>query len=141
MRWLKDQIPPHWRLQAQLLRRQWRDQSTGIAKQFTSDDVNFPILPFNALEEQPIRQSSYYENKLHNLRLGAQRINKVLIQAGQVFSYWHILGAPTAQNGFREGRNLINGKLQADFGGGLCQLSGILYLLALRTGLEVLERP
>ena len=140
MRWLKDQIPRSWRLQAQVMRRQWRDQSSGIAQQFAQEVAELPLLPYQLEEVQPVRQSSYYENKLHNLRLGAQRINQIIIQPGQVFSYWHVLGAPSAQNGFREGRNLINGKLQADFGGGLCQLSGILYLLALRTGLEVLER-
>ncbi|MEL6656867.1 MAG: VanW family protein [Bacteroidota bacterium] len=140
MRWLKDQIPRAWRLQAQVMRRQWRDQSSGMAQQFAQKVTEIAPFPYQHEEVQPVRQSSYYENKLHNLRLGAQRINQVIIQPGQVFSYWHVLGAPSAQNGFREGRNLINGKLQADFGGGLCQLSGILYLLALRTGLEVVER-
>jgi vancomycin resistance protein VanW len=39
-----------------------------------------------------------------------------------------------------EGRTLVQGKLQAEVGGGLCQLSGLVYYLALQGGLKVLER-
>ena len=140
MRWLKDQIPRSWRLQAQLWRRQYQDQRNGVHDQLAVRATHMPQLAFQISEVQPIRPSSYFDNKVHNLQLGAERINQVLIQPGQIFSYWSCVGAPTAKNGFREGRNLINGQLRADFGGGLCQLSGILYLLALRTGLIVLER-
>lgn len=139
MRWLKDRIPKSWRLAAQLQRRRWRDQQQGLQQQF-ADAAPLPALPYSIHEAQPIRPSKYFRNKVHNLQLGAERINKVLMLPGQIFSYWNIIGAPNADNGFREGRNLINGQLQADYGGGLCQLSGIIYLLGLRSGLEVLER-
>lgn len=139
MRWLKDQIPRSWRLAAQVQRRRWKDRQEGLDQQFAGIG-ELPSLPYSVQENQPIRPSSYFDNKVHNLKLGAERINKIVILPNQVFSYWEIIGAPTAKNGFREGRNLINGVLQADFGGGLCQLSGIIYMLALRSGLEIMER-
>lgn len=40
----------------------------------------------------------------------------------------------------KNGRNLVAGKIQGNYGGGLCQVSGLLYYIALATGLEILER-
>ncbi len=37
-------------------------------------------------------------------------------------------------------RNLVNGKIQFTYGGGICQVAGILYHLALMAGLDILER-
>ncbi|MBK9191973.1 MAG: VanW family protein [Crocinitomicaceae bacterium] len=59
---------------------------------------------------------------------------------GEIFSFWHCLGKPTASKGFLAGRNIIGNSLSEDIGGGLCQVSGILYHLALLSGLEILER-
>ena len=140
MRYLKDRIPRQWRLQLQLARRQLHDYRRGVYGLFALPADNLVPLPFAVAICQPIRRSAYYENKLHNLQLGAERINRYLMLPGQYFSFWKAVGAPSAQNGFREGRNLINGRLVPDYGGGLCQLSGMLYLLALKTGLQVTER-
>jgi vancomycin resistance protein VanW len=38
------------------------------------------------------------------------------------------------------GINIIKGQLDFDYGGGLCQLSGLLYHLALTAGLGIVER-
>ncbi len=57
-----------------------------------------------------------------------------------MFSYWRALGRPSLKKGYKKGRNLIQGKLSEDIGGGLCQLSGIIYHTSLIAGLEVLER-
>lgn len=140
MRQLKDRIPKTWRLAFQLLRRRVKDEREGIQALLAMPGKDATELPYSIEEKQPIRPSSYFENKVHNLRLGCQKINEVVIHPGQIFSYWHTIGAPTPENGFREGRNLINGQLQADYGGGLCQLSGIIYYLALRAGLDIVER-
>ena len=89
---------------------------------------------------QPVRRSYLYENKLSNLRLAGERIGRVVIRPGETFSYWRCVGPPTASRGFLPGRNLIGGELKEDFGGGLCQLSGLLYHLSLLAGLEIVER-
>lgn len=140
MRWLKDQIPRNWRLAAQLLKRQVLDQQAEREGLFAEVANEFPVFPHFIEQQQPIRPGEHLANKLHNLRLGSAAIDAMLIQPGQVFSFWRSIGAPIAERGFLESRNLVNGKLVAEAGGGLCQLSGILYLLALRTGLEVIER-
>jgi vancomycin resistance protein VanW len=47
---------------------------------------------------------------------------------------------PTSARGFLPGRSLLAGELRPDYGGGLCQLSGLIYNVSLMAGLEVLER-
>lgn len=89
---------------------------------------------------QEIKASHYSDNKRHNLALAAQNINHILIKPGEVFSFWHLVGQPNRRRGYLPGRTLVNQTLQAEYGGGLCQLSGLLYYLALRAGLQILER-
>ena len=75
MRYLKDRIPRQWRLQLQLARRQLHDYRRGVYGLFALPADNLVPLPFAVAICQPIRRSAYYENKLHNLQLGAERIN------------------------------------------------------------------
>jgi vancomycin resistance protein VanW len=91
-------------------------------------------------ESQPIPRTALSENKVHNLGRAILALEHRPILPGEVFSFWHLVGCPTRRRGFIEGRALVNGRLVAEVGGGLCQLSGILYHLALQAGLTVLER-
>ncbi len=90
--------------------------------------------------QQPIFASNLYENKIHNLKLAGAEINRYTLAPGEIFSFWNIIGNPTSAKGYKKGRNLVNGKLSEEEGGGLCQLSGIIYHIALINGLEILER-
>lgn len=90
--------------------------------------------------QQRIVPGQLYDNKLHNLRRGASLVDGVVLQPGQTFSFWHSIGQASRANGFVEGRNIIQGRLRKELGGGLCQLSGLLYHLALLGGLEMIER-
>lgn len=89
---------------------------------------------------QPIHVNPLSSNKVHNIKLAIQKIQPVVVNPGEVFSFWQCLGKPTASKGFLSGRNIIGNSLSEDIGGGLCQISGILYHLALLSGLEILER-
>ena len=97
-------------------------------------------LPRRLSLSQPIKKNNFSENKKHNLRLATQEIENVEIFPQQIFSYWQFIPSPKPSNGFKQGRNIIGKKLEIDYGGGLCQLSGLLYMVALRAGLEILER-
>ena len=89
---------------------------------------------------QPIMPSEFFENKVHNITRGAALLNHNLVGAKKNWSFWHRIGRPNAANGFLPGRNIVRGKLVALTGGGLCQLSSMVYHLALLGGLTVLER-
>jgi vancomycin resistance protein VanW len=89
---------------------------------------------------QPVMPSAVLEAKLSNLRRGVSLVDRAVIEPGATWSFWHEVGRPTARNGFLEGRNLVDGRLVRQVGGGLCQLSGLVHHLALLAGLEIVER-
>jgi len=91
-------------------------------------------------ESQLVLRSALWENKLRNLELAASCIENVSVRPGELFSFWHLVGNPAERRGFVLGRSLQNGAVHPTVGGGLCQLSGLLYGLALRGGLEIVER-
>ena len=97
-------------------------------------------LPSQLSLSQPIRKNNFSENKKHNLRLAIQFLQNKIIEPNQILSFWHLIPRPISKNGFKKGRNLLNNQLDVDYGGGLCQLSGILYHLSLQAGLEIVER-
>jgi len=78
--------------------------------------------------------------KIENLRVAARSLNGLEIPADQVFSFWRQLGRTTRGRGFTTGRELREGCMVPSLGGGLCQLSGLLYQAALEAGLEIIER-
>ena len=89
---------------------------------------------------QPINVSDWAENKKHNLRLAISRFQNLPLYPNEIFSFWYYVGNPTKKVGYKIGINIIKNRLDFDYGGGLCQLSGLLYHLALTSGLGIVER-
>ena len=79
-------------------------------------------------------------NKVHNLGLAIRKLNGLALNPGEIFSYWRLIGRPTSRAGYREGVVLERGQVIAGIGGGLCQLSNLIYWLTLHTPLIVTER-
>lgn len=78
--------------------------------------------------------------KIHNLRLATRLLNGVEVPAGKVFSFWRQVGRASRLRGFVEGRELREGCIIPNIGGGLCQLSNALYDAALQANFEITER-
>lgn len=79
-------------------------------------------------------------NKVTNLRLAVRRLDGLKILPGETFSYWRTIGKPTRRKGYVDGMVLSHGRVTAGVGGGLCQLSNLLYWMTLHTPLTVIER-
>ena len=79
-------------------------------------------------------------NKVQNLRLALKRLNSIVIQPGETLSYWRTIGKPTKRKGYVEGMVLFYGSFRTGIGGGLCQLSNLIYWITLHTPLQILER-
>lgn len=82
----------------------------------------------------------YQINKVHNLKLAAKTINKVLIEPNDTFSFWQLVRWADRYEKYKDGLNLVNGKIVGSYGGGLCQLSNMLFWLFLHTPLTIVER-
>ena len=79
-------------------------------------------------------------NKIINLRIALNKVNNVVIRPGETFSYWHLIGRPSRRKGYVDGMILDKGTFRARVGGGLCQLSNLIYWMTLHTPLTVVER-
>lgn len=80
------------------------------------------------------------ENKVGNLRLAVARLDGLILAPGETFSYWRLIGKPTRRKGYKEGMVLFLGRIGSDVGGGLCQLSNLIFWMTLHTPLTVVER-
>jgi vancomycin resistance protein VanW len=139
-RWLRNRLPASWRLRLRQFYRSISDRVDGFTARHAQPSLGNQNLNPQYSISQPVRPTAFADNKLHNIRIAANRIHTYVIYPQQVFSFWRAVGKPSLGNGFRPGRNLIDGHLQESPGGGLCQLSGLLYQLVLATDLEVMER-
>ncbi|OCA82990.1 vancomycin resistance protein [Bacillus sp. FJAT-27225] len=83
---------------------------------------------------------SYQQNKITNLKLAVEKINGIIIKPGETFSYWKLIGSPTKRKGYVDGMVLHYGRFMKGIGGGLCQLSNLIYWMTLHTPLTVTER-
>jgi len=79
-------------------------------------------------------------NKVINLTLAAEKVNGVVLHPGETFSYWKLIGKPTRKKGYQDGMVLFLGEIGTDVGGGLCQLSNLIFWMTLHTPLTVVER-
>jgi vancomycin resistance protein YoaR len=79
-------------------------------------------------------------NRLHNVRLVAQLVDRHLIPPGAEFSFNRTTGERTAEKGFLEAPVIINGELQTGLGGGVCQVSTTVFNAAFEAGLAITAR-
>ncbi|MFJ7935090.1 VanW family protein [Sporosarcina sp. NPDC096371] len=79
-------------------------------------------------------------NKIINLKIAAKRLNGIVLHPGETFSYWRLIGSTTKRKGYVDGMILHYGKVTTGIGGGLCQLSNLIYWMTIHTPLTVTER-
>lgn len=82
----------------------------------------------------------YQYNKIINLKLAVIKLDGIVIKPGETFSYWKLIGRPTEKKGYVPGMILYCGNYTMGIGGGLCQLSNLIYWMTLHTPLTVVER-
>lgn len=78
--------------------------------------------------------------KIENLRRAVACLNGIEFGPGETFSFWRAIGRATSRRGFVAGRELREGCIVPNVGGGLCQLSNALYDAALTANFEIVER-
>ena len=93
----------------------------------------------NMIKRGPGIDEKLQLNKADNIRLACSRINSLVIKPGETFSFWNRVGKTSKRNGFTEGRVIINGRLVAGVGGGLCNLANNLNLIVLHSPLTITE--
>ena len=108
------------------------------------DDGDFPHLLFEhatPLVREPSRRlEEYQDNKIVNLRIASARLDGVVVGPGQVLSFCRLVGPTHRSRGYLPALTLFGREIRPAPGGGLCQLSNMVYWMALNLGFEVVER-
>ena len=98
-------------------------QALGVKELVATFDSTFPNNP----------------DRTVNLTTAANTINGTLIKPGEVFSLNGILGERTAAKGYREAGMILDGRLVKATGGGVSQISTVIYNLAWFSGVALTE--
>ncbi|HNV12333.1 MAG TPA: VanW family protein [bacterium] len=79
-------------------------------------------------------------NRRHNIKVGAEKLNGLIIKPGEEFSLVTALGPTTAEAGYLPELVIKGNKTVPEYGGGLCQVATTMFRAALGTGLPITER-
>jgi vancomycin resistance protein VanW len=87
-----------------------------------------------------VQDESLQRGKEQNVTRAVQLLDGLVIAPCEVFSYHRVVGRPSQRRGFADGPELHGGALTRGIGGGCCQVSNLLYWLALQSGMNIVER-
>ena len=134
---IRTYIAPRYRLQLQLILRFITDLRKGYFFRYARRSCRVIDRKHDISISQALKPN---DDKLHNLLLARRAIEETIILPNEIFSFWKIVGSPSLRNGFRSSRSIVGNEIQNTIGGGLCQLSGMIYYVSLLAGLEIVER-
>lgn len=120
----------------------WFLSNQKLAKSRSSETLPFEIIEHQSFLLRKLKDVDMYlqHNKVTNLKLALSKINGVVVQPGETFSIWKMVGRPTKAKGYLEGMTLSNGNVTKGIGGGLCQLGNLIYWMTIHTPLTVTRR-
>ncbi|SDY74585.1 VanW family protein [Bacillus sp. 166amftsu] len=121
---------------------QWLTDGKKYAKTFQQEKLSCTVIQHRTILLRKLKDVDmwYQENKIINLKIAIKQLNGVVIKPGETFSYWRLIGKTTRRKGYVEGMVLHYGTFKPGVGGGLCQLSNLIYWMTLHTTLTVTER-
>jgi hypothetical protein len=114
-----------------------------LRKFVSKDNQNQPIIAESITPlwtEKEAGEQFLQAGKIQNLRMAVRHLNGLQVLANQTFSFWKQVGKTTRRKGFVAGRELREGCIIPNIGGGLCQLSNALYDAALKANFAIVER-
>jgi vancomycin resistance protein YoaR len=84
--------------------------------------------------------SSSTSARKYNVRKGCEMINGTILKPDEVFSANDTLGERTRSNGWKSAGAYVQGAVEEQYGGGVCQLSSTLYNAVGKADLEIVYR-
>lgn len=120
----------------------WLEMNRYFANEKAANDLDFKCFSYRTplLRQLKDVDMQLQYNKINNIKIAVECLDGILIKPGEVFSYWKLIGKPCRKKGYIEGMVLNGGKVCTGVGGGLCQLSNLIFWMALHTPLTVVER-
>ena len=78
-------------------------------------------------------------NRTENIKVATKASSGVLLKPGQEYSFNTIVGKRNKANGYKSAPVIVDGEMEDDLGGGVCQVSSTLYNAALKSGMEIVH--
>lgn len=111
---------------------------------FTKASVTYADLDTNILNDSIATYTTSYgsgnEGRNYNIELAAERLNGIILEAGESFSFLERVGDGSEEKGFRKANVYSRGEIKQEAGGGVCQAASTLYSAVLYANLEVISR-
>ena len=85
-------------------------------------------------------QTTANSNRNHNIQITAEKLNGLVLQPGESFSFNGYIGERTTAAGYLEAGVIVNGTTEQGLGGGVCQVSSMIYQSVVKANLQVDER-
>ena len=119
----------------------WREKKI-IAKTISKDKLDYRVFKHQSVLIRRLGESdlSLQYNKVENLKIAVKKLNGIIINPGEKFSFWYLVGCPTKKKGYLDGMLLSDGEAMSGTGGGLCQIANLIHWLCLHSPLTVTER-
>ncbi len=78
--------------------------------------------------------------RINNIKLCAAKLNGVVLNPGEEFSFNGTIGQRTTEAGFKAAAAYTDGKVVQEVGGGICQVSSTIYCAAMLAQMTTVER-
>ena len=98
------------------------------------------IAPVKTLISSYTTEFDPKQSRAVNIGLAASKINGIVIQPGQEFSFSDTVGPRTAENGFVIAPTFLNKEVVPGMGGGICQVSSTMYAAMLQGDITATQR-
>jgi len=120
----------------------WRFSGTNFAITQKKTMLPYEIFAHKTILLRKLKDVDMWmqHNKIQNMKMAIKNLDGLIISPEETFSYWRQIGKPTKRKGYLDGMVLHNGQVTSGVGGGICQLSNLIYWMTLHTPLEVTER-
>lgn len=79
-------------------------------------------------------------SRINNISTAADTLNGFILQPDEEFSFNGVIGERTAANGYQEAGVIVDGATEQGYGGGVCQVSSMIYQSAIKADLNITER-
>ena len=127
----------------EILKRKLRDslRGTKFAKRREGEALPVVVYRHKSLIRRRLGNVNMLlqENKANNLALAVKKIDGVVIEPGETFSVWTMIGRTTERKGYKEGLTITHGVPTQGIGGGMCQLSNLIHWMVLHSELTIVE--
>lgn len=122
------------------------DSNTYVGTIVVDAEVTVPTLTTDTIKNEfgmitsSSSKTTTNNNRNHNIKITCEKLDGLVLQPGEEFSFNTYIGERTADKGYLEAGTIQGDKIEPALGGGICQVSSMIYQSVIKANLNVVER-